>query len=61
MGARYHPSVFGDIFCTQGRCKVAARSLQCRWKIHLYDLLDVLDLLDELHLCHPPGVLELPD
>ena len=37
-----------------------------RWRIkvvrvHLYDLLDVLDLLDELHLCHPPDVLELPD
>ena len=28
---------------------------------HLYDLLDVLDLVDELHLCHPPDVLELPD
>ena len=29
--------------------------------VHLYDLLDVLDLVDELHLCHPPDVLELPD
>ena len=29
--------------------------------IHLYDLLDVLDLVHELHLCHPPDVLELPD
>ena len=29
--------------------------------IHLYDLLDVLDLVHELHLCHPPDLLELPD
>ena len=27
---------------------------------HLYDLLDVLDLVHELHLRHPPDVLELP-
>ena len=27
---------------------------------HLYGLLDVLDLLDELRLCHPPDVMELP-
>ena len=29
--------------------------------VHLYDLLGVLDLVHELHLCHPPDVLELPD
>ena len=29
--------------------------------VHLYDLLNVLDLVHELHLCHPPDVLELPD
>ena len=28
--------------------------------VHLYDLLNVLDLAHELHLCHPPDVLELP-
>ena len=29
--------------------------------VHLYYLLDVLDLVLELHLCHLPDVLELPD
>ena len=29
--------------------------------MHLYDLLEVLELVHELHLCHPPDVLELPD
>ena len=29
--------------------------------IHLYVLLDVLDLAHELHLCHPPDVLERVD
>ena len=31
--------------------------------VHPYDLLDVLDLVlvHELHLCHPPDVLELRD
>ena len=30
-------------------------------RVLLYDLLDVLDLVHELHACHPPDVLELPD
>ena len=29
--------------------------------IQLYDLLDVLGLVHELHLCHPPDVLERAD
>ena len=32
---------------------------RCRRSVHLYALLDVLDLVHELHLCHPPDVLEL--
>ena len=45
------------------------KNVRCRQKndryraehVHLYDVLDALDLARELHWCHLPDVLELPD